>query len=80
MQYLEPRQAILRFDDITINGTLSGSLDSVKFESNDATFLQHFPKGGFDSLVINDLDCTQRQKDIIGIAQDLVKMKLKNEY
>ncbi len=78
MQYIEPRQATIRINDVTMDGMLSGSHVFVKFESQAPAFLMHFPEGKFDSMHLAEKDCTRAQWDIIETAQELVRLALKN--
>ena len=77
MQVIEtPREATIRLDGVSMPGLISGSTHAVKFESDNKDFLKYFPNGNFDTLTLNEKNCSQTQQDIIEVARDLIRRML----
>jgi hypothetical protein len=76
MQYIEPRQVSLDVNGQSINGTIQGSEDSVRFTSQDHTFLRHFPNGKFDSMDVTERNSTSQQRDIVEAARNEINSLL----
>lgn len=78
MHYVEKQPATISFNTVKFSGMITGTDESVTFESDDEAFLEYFPEGRFDSLFVDEKKLTQAQADIIETARELIRLKLRH--
>lgn len=76
MQYIEPKEAFITFDNNIYRGMISGNEIFVKFECQDPKFLELFPAGFFDTMFIAPGSLNQQRQDIVDMAEHLIKKSI----
>jgi len=73
MQYIEPREVLIRTTAFEMPGVIEGDLDVFRYESSNAHFKYWFPEGKIDSLNIDKRELKLEQVEIIEACENKIK-------
>ncbi|OQP67259.1 hypothetical protein A3860_02545 [Niastella vici] len=73
MQYIEPREVIIRTSNFEMEGIISGTRDAFNYESSNSHFIYWFPSGIIDSLAVKKNQMKPEQQEIIEACENKMK-------